>query len=129
MSCNHHAAFGEADTFTLEAYRRSLREVRCEGCNVRFLPRRKGQRFCGDRCRKRIEQRRYRQNPEEAAVLRHVADRRQRGDVYLIPASFPKLKAGARGSVSLTFTPPPSFDGSTISGDCELCHKQLESQP
>lgn len=55
---------GASDTFTLEAYRRSLTELRCEGCNVRFQPKRKGQRFCGVRCRKAVEQRRYRLRPE-----------------------------------------------------------------
>ena len=48
----------------------------------------------------------YRMDPDELPMLEYISASERPGDVYLIPASVPRLSAG-RGTPSTTFTPPP----------------------
>ena len=55
----------------------------------------------------------YREPEAENAVLDHVARTRQPGDLYLVPAKFPKPSA-TRGVYSNTFKKPPDPNGPNI---------------
>ncbi|MBX7104392.1 MAG: hypothetical protein K1X57_09940 [Gemmataceae bacterium] len=46
-------------------------------------------------------------NRAESNLIEFVRQNRRPGDVYLIPVTIPKLSAGPRGSVSMTFAVPP----------------------
>ena len=48
----------------------------------------------------------YYTNDEELPVLQHIREKKQPGDVYLIPAKFPTLKKETPASQSKTFAPP-----------------------
>lgn len=50
----------------------------------------------------------YPMNQDELPLLDYVRDHKQRGDVYLVPVEVPKVGGGPRGSVSVSFTPPPT---------------------
>lgn len=49
----------------------------------------------------------YPMNKQELPLLEHVREHKWRGDVYLLPVEVPKVGTGPRGSVSVSFTPPP----------------------
>jgi hypothetical protein len=54
-------------------------------------------------------------NEAERGLTEFVRTHRQPGDVFLIPVAVPKLGSGPRGSVSITFMPPPlNVPGATL---------------